>query len=42
MALHRHELPLGNTEYATTINKIKTANPDAVFQTINGDSNAAS
>jgi urea transport system substrate-binding protein len=33
--------PLGNTEYATTINKIKQANPDAVFQTINGDSNVA-
>jgi urea transport system substrate-binding protein len=33
--------PLGNTEYATTINKIKKANPDAVFQTINGDSNVA-
>jgi urea transport system substrate-binding protein len=33
--------PLGNTEYATTINKIKAAKPDAVFQTINGDSNVA-
>jgi urea transport system substrate-binding protein len=33
--------PLGNTDYATTINKIKAANPDAVFQTINGDSNVA-
>jgi urea transport system substrate-binding protein len=33
--------PLGNTEYATTINKIKEADPDAVFQTINGDSNVA-
>jgi urea transport system substrate-binding protein len=33
--------PLGNTEYATTINKVKKANPDAVFQTINGDSNVA-
>jgi urea transport system substrate-binding protein len=33
--------PLGNTEYATTINKIKQASPDAVFQTINGDSNVA-
>jgi len=33
--------PLGNTEYATTINKIKEAKPDAVFQTINGDSNVA-
>jgi urea transport system substrate-binding protein len=33
--------PLGNTDYATTINKIKAAKPDAVFQTINGDSNVA-
>ncbi len=33
--------PLGNTEYATTINKIKAAKPDAIFQTINGDSNVA-
>jgi urea transport system substrate-binding protein len=33
--------PLGNTDYATTVNKIKTAKPDAVFQTINGDSNVA-
>ena len=33
--------PLGNTDYATTVNKIKKANPDAVFQTINGDSNVA-
>src|SRR4051794_31024938 len=33
--------PLGNTDYATTVNKIKKAKPDAVFQTINGDSNVA-
>ncbi len=33
--------PLGNTDYATTVNKIKKADPDAVFQTINGDSNVA-
>ncbi|CAN5546510.1 urea ABC transporter substrate-binding protein [soil metagenome] len=33
--------PLGNTDYATTVNKIKAAKPDAVFQTINGDSNVA-
>jgi urea transport system substrate-binding protein len=33
--------PLGNTDYATTINKVKKAKPDAVFQTINGDSNVA-
>jgi urea transport system substrate-binding protein len=32
---------LGNTDYATTVNKIKQAKPDAVFQTINGDSNVA-
>ncbi len=33
--------PLGNTEYSTTINKIKAAKPDAVFNTLNGDSNVA-
>jgi len=33
--------PLGNTDYATTVNKVKQAKPDAVFQTINGDSNVA-
>lgn len=33
--------PLGNTDYATTVNKVKAAKPDAVFQTINGDSNVA-
>jgi urea transport system substrate-binding protein len=33
--------PLGHTEYETSINKIKAANPDAVFNTLNGDSNVA-
>lgn len=33
--------PLGHTEYSTTINKIKAARPDAVFNTLNGDSNVA-
>ena len=33
--------PLGNTEYATVVNKIKAASPDAVFNTLNGDSNVA-
>ncbi|MGH9279953.1 MAG: transporter substrate-binding protein, partial [Acidimicrobiales bacterium] len=33
--------PLGHTEYSTVINKIKAAKPDAVFNTLNGDSNVA-
>lgn len=33
--------PLGNTEYGTVINKIRDARPDAVFNTLNGDSNVA-
>ena len=33
--------PLGATEYSTVINKIKAAKPDAVFNTLNGDSNVA-
>src|SRR5919107_85138 len=33
--------PLGHTEYSTVINKIKQAKPDAVFNTLNGDSNVA-
>ncbi|MBI2690506.1 MAG: urea ABC transporter substrate-binding protein [Solirubrobacterales bacterium] len=33
--------PLGHTEYETSINKIKAAKPDAVFNTLNGDSNVA-
>lgn len=33
--------PLGSTEYGTIINKIQGAKPDAVFNTLNGDSNVA-
>jgi urea transport system substrate-binding protein len=33
--------PLGHTEYETSVNKIKAAKPDAVFNTLNGDSNVA-
>jgi urea transport system substrate-binding protein len=33
--------PLGHTEYATVINRITSADPDAVFNTLNGDSNVA-
>ncbi|MCC7363991.1 MAG: urea ABC transporter substrate-binding protein [Dehalococcoidia bacterium] len=33
--------PLGHTEYATVISKIKSANPDVVYNTLNGDSNVA-
>lgn len=33
--------PLGHTEYATVINRIRAAEPDAVFNTLNGDSNVA-
>ena len=33
--------PLGATEYSTVIGKIKDAHPDAVFNTLNGDSNVA-
>jgi urea transport system substrate-binding protein len=33
--------PLGYTEFSSIINKIKAANPDIVFNTINGDSNVA-
>jgi urea transport system substrate-binding protein len=33
--------PLGSTEYGTLVNKIKAAKPDAVFNTLNGDSNVA-
>lgn len=33
--------PLGHTEYGTLINKITAARPDAVFNTLNGDSNVA-
>lgn len=33
--------PLGSTEYSTVISKIKAANPDVIYNTLNGDSNVA-
>jgi urea transport system substrate-binding protein len=33
--------PLGHTEYSTLVNKVMGAKPDAVFNTLNGDSNVA-
>jgi urea transport system substrate-binding protein len=33
--------PLGSTEYATLVNKVVSAKPDAIFNTLNGDSNVA-
>ncbi len=33
--------PLGHTDYSTVINKIKSTQPDVVFNTLNGDSNVA-
>lgn len=33
--------PLGHTDYATIISKIKEAKPEVVFNTLNGDSNVA-
>ncbi|WP_207952199.1 urea ABC transporter substrate-binding protein [Paenibacillus turpanensis] len=33
--------PLGHTDYSTIINKIKQNKPDAIFNTLNGDSNVA-
>ena len=33
--------PLGHTEYSTVITKIRAAEPDVVFNTLNGDSNVA-
>jgi urea transport system substrate-binding protein len=33
--------PLGHTEYSTVISKIREADPDVVFNTLNGDSNVA-
>ena len=33
--------PLGHTEYSTVISKIREADPDVVFSTLNGDSNVA-
>ena len=34
-------LPLGGTEFSTIISKIQAAKPDAIFSTLNGDSNVA-
>ncbi len=34
-------VPLGGTEFSTIIAKIKEAKPDAIFNTLNGDSNVA-
>jgi urea transport system substrate-binding protein len=33
--------PMGHTEYSTVLSKIKSADPDFVFNTLNGDSNVA-
>lgn len=33
--------PMGHTDYTTVINKIQAAQPDFVFNTLNGDSNVA-
>jgi urea transport system substrate-binding protein len=33
--------PLGSTEFGTIVNKVKASNADAVFNTLNGDSNVA-
>lgn len=33
--------PLGHTDYSTIINKIKSAKPKVIFNTLNGDSNVA-
>jgi urea transport system substrate-binding protein len=34
-------VPLGGTEFSTIIGKIQEAKPDAIFNTLNGDSNVA-
>lgn len=34
-------MPLGGTEFSTIISKIREAKPDAIFNTLNGDSNVA-
>jgi urea transport system substrate-binding protein len=34
-------VPLGGTEFSTIITKIQEAKPDAIFNTLNGDSNVA-
>jgi len=33
--------PLGSTDFSTIVNKVRTADADAVFNTLNGDSNVA-
>jgi urea transport system substrate-binding protein len=33
--------PLGSTEFSTIVNKVKSSGADAVFNTLNGDSNVA-
>lgn len=33
--------PLGHTDFSTIVSKVKTADADAVFNTLNGDSNVA-
>lgn len=33
--------PLGHTDYSTVISKIRSASPDVVYNTLNGDSNVA-
>ncbi|MGB3486208.1 MAG: urea ABC transporter substrate-binding protein [Mycobacterium sp.] len=33
--------PLGSTDFSTIVNKVRTAGADAVFNTLNGDSNVA-
>ncbi|GAB11542.1 putative ABC transporter substrate binding protein [Gordonia araii NBRC 100433] len=33
--------PLGSTDFSTIVNKVRTKNADAVFNTLNGDSNVA-
>jgi urea transport system substrate-binding protein len=34
-------VPLGGTEFSTILSKIQAARPDAIFNTLNGDSNVA-
>jgi urea transport system substrate-binding protein len=33
--------PLGSTDFSTIVNKVRPADADAVFNTLNGDSNVA-
>ncbi len=33
--------PLGHVEYSSVVNKVQSASPDVVFNTLNGDSNVA-